>query len=201
MPFDIVQQGRELWTKEQKKRVDKLIKRWNLKMFSYPAMQSYLVGEDENLAVVSEYAVGKGLIPIVRDVIKGDRCLADLDGQKLYQPPMPWNLWLVGSRKDDSHWSMNGQVIPSESWEVGDVEFYAPLYDYSRQDVIDGLTERGIDADEVGDEENTGNLLACTNCLNGTGTTWCPKDEKEIPVIRWSRSGNLAMFRNRFQVL
>jgi len=194
---DIVQQGREWWTKEQKKWVDKLIHKWNLKVFSYPPIQSYLIGQDSDISIVSEYAVGRGRIPIITDVVQGDNCLADIAGQHLYQSPILWDMFLVGSRKDDTHWAKE-TVVPNETWQIADVEFYAPLYNYTRQDVIDGLKERGLDATEVPDELNTGNYLGCTNCLKGTEDVWCPKDSRMIPVIQWNAGENLKLFQQTY---
>ena len=194
-PFDIVQ-IRDFWTKEQLKRADSLIKKWNLQVFSYPAAAVSLIGQGDDLTAVFEYAVGTARIPMLRDVIKGERCIAELQGMTMQMPPMDWNLFLVGSRRDDKHYAMD-KVIPSESWQIGGVEFYAPLFEMTRAEVIAELKMRGLDADEVDEQVDGGNLALCSNCLNGVDA-FCPKENKVIPPVDWSRERNLENFREAY---
>lgn len=111
--------------------------------------------------------------------------------------PLDVDLGIVGTRKDDYHPFM-GQPVKTQEFEVGGMQFICPLWDYTREDVKRELEARGIDASEVEDEADSGNLAMCTTCLNGTGKVWCPKDEKEIDSIVWDRQANLKAFREAY---
>jgi hypothetical protein len=196
LDFYIVQM-RDFWTKEQKKKSDDLIKEWNLKVFSYSPANVYFIGNDSELTTVFEYAVGGTRIPVLRDVIDGTRCIADLDGLRLHSSPMKWDLNIIGSRKDDSHYAFDGQVIPSKRWQHGDTEFYAPLFDRTRDEVIAMSNAYGLDTTEVDETEDTGNISLCTNCLQGH-EAYCPKENTMIPPIEWDRTENLQQFQRMY---
>ena len=195
--FDIVQQ-RQFWTREQKKRADDLIKKWNLKVFSYAPSGVSFIGNENEISVVQTFVTNDVQFPMLSDVVEGTRCIADLDGLRLNKSPMEWDLVIVGSRADDRHYAFEGQVIPSEMWTVGKTTFYAPLFEKSREWVKAELTLRGLDADEVSDTENTGNISLCSNCLNGTEDVWCPRENAMIPPVQWDRTLNLINFRQAY---
>jgi len=195
IPVDIVTFGREFWTKEQKYQADSLIKEWGLKVFSYPPRQTSFIGDGKEISLVREYSFIGAMIPLVSDVIDGTRCIADLDAHKAYAPPFQWDLVLTGSRKDDSHYAFS-EVIPAETWKIGETTFYAPLYDWTRDEVKAELSRRGMDADEVDEREDTGNVSLCHLCLDTTKeTVFCPKEHTTIPTVKWSPNTNLAAFR------
>lgn len=193
--FDIVQ-IRDFWTKTQLKRADKLITEWNLKVFSYPPANVSFIGKGSEISTVWEYAVRGARIPLIRDVIEGDTCIADLEGMRAYHPPMDWDTYIVGSRGDDEHYAMDA-VIPAKEWMVGESKFIAPLFDKSREWVKEQLIIRGIDASEVSEEEDTGNISLCTKCLNGV-EVFCPKEGRMIEAIDWDGERNLQMFRRAY---
>lgn len=193
--FDIVQ-IRDFWTKTQLKRADKLITKWNLKIFSYPPANVSFIGKGSEISTVWEYAVKGARIPLIRDVIEGDTCIADLEGMRAYHPPMDWDTYIVGSRGDDEHYAMDA-VIPAKEWMVGESKFIAPLFDKSREWVKEQLIIRGIDASEVSEEEDTGNISLCTKCLNGV-EVFCPLDKKVIPPVQWDAETNLRLFQESY---
>lgn len=192
-PFDIVQ-IRDFWTREQKKKIDNLIKDWKLKVFSFPPMNMYFIGQGNEISFVSEFGLGDGRLPILADVIEGNRCIADLAAQTMPMMPLEWDLYILGSRKDDTHYTFSSP-IPSERWQIGGKEFYAPLYSWTREQVIEKSKEYGLDVAEVSEQENTGNLSLCTNCLNGSGEVYCPAEKSFIPAIVWDRGENLRQFQ------
>ncbi len=196
--FDVIQM-RDHWTKGQKKRVDALIKQWDLKLFSYAPMFTNVIGQDDDLALVHEYAVNGGAVPMLMDVVEGEQCLLNaLKGLRRDVPPLDWDLMLIGSRKDDTHWAF-GNVIPSEKWTVGSMQIWAPFYDKDREWVKQELRVRGLDDSEVSEQENTGNVSFCTNCLHDT-EAFCPLENKFIPAIQWDRSKNLAAFQTAYGI-
>lgn len=199
IPVDIVQFGREMWTREQKKRADELIRKWDLKVFGYPPAQFSYIGNGEELSLVREYAFMGATMPMVSDVIEGERCGITLGEYKAYAPPMKWRTVLIGSRKDDTHYAFEGQVIPSDRWIVGETEFYAPFYDKSREWVKAELALRGLPYEEVSDDADSGNIALCTKCLQGV-ETFCPQEQKMIPPIQWSPAQNLAAFQSAYGI-
>lgn len=192
--FDVVQQGREEWTNAQKKRADKLIKEWNLKVFSYPPANISLIGQDDEITTVWEYAVTGGRIPLLRDVVEGERCIADLTTHRMYTSPIEWDMFIVGSRFDDKHYAMQS-MIPSERWMVGEVEFYAPLAQWTREEVLAKSLEYGLDVEKEVDE---GDISLCHNCIKGQGQVFCPKDNKYIDSVVWDRNANLEAFKKAY---
>ena len=190
---------RQFWTKEQAKRVDDLIRDWNLKVYSYPASRVSFIGQDDEISAVFEIAVGDGVAPIVTDLIEGDRCIASLVETQMHTAPFQFDINIVGSRKDDVHYSLK-QVVPAERWQQNGTEFYAPLFDWSRQDVKQELRARGLDDSEASDAENSGNLSVCHNCVKGLGKVYCPKADAEIDSVIWDRSVNLSNFQQLYGV-
>lgn len=191
--FDIIH-IRDFWGKAELKRADALIKKWNLKTFSYPPMSVSFIGNDTELTAVFEYAVTGGAIPMLRDVVDGTRCIAELDGLKMYEPPFVYDTYVVGSRKDDTHWAFENQVVPGERWTVGTANFYAPLYKLTREEVIAKSLEYGLDVEKEADEND---LSICSKCLNGVEVL-CPAEQKMIPPVQWDRRENLARFRESY---
>ena len=191
--FDIVQ-IRDFLTKEQLRRSDELIEKWDLTVFSYPAANVGFVGDGENIATVFEMAVGSTRIPLIRDVIDGTRCIADLN-KTMPMMPINWTHHIIGSRKDDRHWIFENEVIPDKTWTQGEVTFEAPLYDWTRQQVKEGLRARGLDDTEASDETDSGNISLCTKCLHGVDT-FCPVENRMISPISWNPTNNLREFRN-----
>lgn len=199
-PFDIFQ-ARDLWTKEQLRRADDLIKEWDLEVYSYPSATRYFIGKDENLSVIFEYALGTQSFPHIRDVIEGNQCVAELAKIKnVFSPPIVWQNHIIGSRKDDYHWS-TGSPIPSEKFEIGTNKFYAPLYNWSRLDVKNALSELGINSTEVLDEMDSGNLACCSTCLKGKGKVFCPAESREIDSVVWDKNQMTSLFQQKFNFI
>ncbi len=194
--FDIVQ-SRDMWTKEQRKRSDGLIKKWNLKVFSYAPAHISLMGDGDNISAVFEYAIGGTKNLVVKDLVGTSGCYQDLPLRRSPNPPFQWDLHIVGSRKDDRHYSRKGSVIPGETWQTGNSTIYAPLYNFTREDVKRELRARGLDDSEVSEVEDTGNLQACTACLKGK-EVFCPKEGKVIQPVNWQPEINLSNFRQAF---
>ena len=102
--FDIVQM-RDLWTKGQRKKSDDLIKEWKLKVFILPSANKFFIGQGDEITLVDEYPVGNSTIPMLRDVVEGTQCLGDMDKFRAPYAPINWDLHIVGSRKDDTHYA------------------------------------------------------------------------------------------------
>lgn len=187
-PFDILQM-RDFWNKEQKEQADFYIRKWNLKVFSYPSATTSLIGEGDEISAVFEYAIGNSRMPFFKDIVTGTRCIAELQGQHLERSPVEWTHYIIGSKKCDRHYAMDS-LVPSERWKIGNAEMYAPLYEMTDQEVKDALFEYGIKPKKV----DEGNVEFCTKCLHGV-ETYCPLEQKVIPPVQWSPEQNLINFR------
>lgn len=201
IPFSIVQLGREYWTKEQKKFADSVIKEWDLQVFTFPSANVSFLGNGDEITAVFEYAVGGKTIPVLRDVIAGKRCVADLNGLRMFNSPIDFDCYLVGSKKTDTHYAMD-KVIPSQEWKVGCATFVAPLYDWTGAEVLSASLAMDVPLPELKeDATDTGDIHLCTNCLNAIeGEVWCPADEIYIPAQGQHLQLNLSNFRKRFDV-
>jgi 3'-phosphoadenosine 5'-phosphosulfate sulfotransferase (PAPS reductase)/FAD synthetase len=194
---DIVTVGRETWGRKQKERFDALVKEWDLTVLSYPPSRLSFVGDAKEITAVYEYAVGGAAIPLLRDVIEGDKCIAELDGYRMHESPINFDLYLVGSRKADKHWTIE-TVAPKKEWKVGEATFLAPLHDLSREEVQEMLKERGLPWEEVPDDEDSGNISLCDKCLRAIEPVECPKDGTMISPMGVHLENNLKAFRKQF---
>ncbi len=197
---DIVMFGYDLMTKKQKQRIDALIRDWDLKIFSYPPSLRSFIGDGKDISVVFDYAMGGSTVPVIKDVVDGDKCIADLEGMKLHYSPVKWDLALVGTRKDDDHYATRG-IEREREWQVGETTFISPLFDWTRDEVKSALKAFGLPYTEVDDEEDSGNLNLCTKCLKAIEPVECPKDGVMINPMGGNIFGNLTSFRKRFQII
>lgn len=196
--FDIVQ-FRDHWTKEQRKRVDEIVKKFDLTLFSYPPAATNLIGDGDQIAIVQEYVTKGGTVPLIMDVIDGTKCIFQIQGLTMTTMPIDWTLILTGGRKTDTHWAMPTPVL-AERWTIGETEFWAPLYNFTRQDVKRELKIRGLNVDEATDKTDTGNLQCCSLCIQGTEPVLCPLTNEFIPSIQWDREANLKAFHAAYGI-
>ncbi len=201
LQVDVVAVGKETWTKKQRQRVEEVMKYLDITVFSYPPANIGFLGDGTQNSAVFEYAIGGDYVPMIRDVIPGDKCIADLDGMKAFTSPILWDCVLVGSRKADRHYTLEYGVAPNREWKVGQATFLAPLYDMTREEVREALKLRGLPCEEVEDDEDTGNLSICVVCMNAIeGEVFCPEEQAYIPAMGGNLLLNLERFRKRFEV-
>lgn len=185
---------RQFWTKEQAKKADALIKKWNLKVFSFPAASVNFIGQKDEFSAVFEMPIGTGRTPIIMDLIDGDRCLLSLPEMQMPSQPFSFDVHIVGSRHYDKHYSLQN-VVPSERWQANGVEYWAPLFDYSREAVTRELRARGLDDTEADDDTDSNSLKVCHRCIKGTEQVLCPLQGQIIDSVVWDRDYNLSKFR------
>ncbi len=170
-------------------------------MLSYPPSRASFIGDGKQISLVREYAFMGVTMPMVSDLVEGTRCIADLDSHRASAPPFKWDCVIVGSRQDDRHYAFPNQVIPSEMWTIGETTFYAPLYNLTREEVKFELEDRGLDAREVEDIADSGNVALCHLCLDTTkDSVMCPKEHSIIPTVQWSGTANLAAFQSAYGI-
>lgn len=203
LPFGVLRFD-DGWTRRQKKRFEELTGKHNLQVFSYPAIEHFLIADDENISLASRYSVGeKGETKfLVRDLVapspEGEkpRCAFEIKLETAAPGPAPilFEAHIRGSRFDDRHWSVK-KVLPEENTRLGEVCFYAPLATWTREEVIEGLKFFGIDYQEPDEVLDTGNIECCSACLMEE-KPFCPKQQKEIEPVKWDRKLNLEHFRS-----
>lgn len=194
--FTIIQ-FRDGWNKAQRARADKVIMERNLQVFSYPASYLTVMGDDEQKSVVFDMAVGGTTIPVVRDLIDGDGCLAELDGLTMHQAPTEFDKYYVGTRREDRHYTL--PPFEHDTWQVGRATFVAPLFDLTRDEVITLANHYKIDTTPVDETADSNDIHLCHNCLKAVeGEVYCPQAGHAIPAMGGNLQLNLTEFRKRF---
>lgn len=181
---------------EQKKLIDDVVYEQGLRVFSYKPANAYFIGDGEKLAFVEEYGFLDGtLIPFVRDCTGGTKCSFDVMVETRPDVPIGFEVNIFGTRKTDRHWSWGSAALQSRKrLEHGIV--WAPLWAFSRADVIAGLKEYGVKKPKV----DTGSYQHCTACLEGKGEIFCPKTQQIIDPVDWKPTVMLDAFRTKFNV-
>lgn len=197
------------WSRAQKKAIDELILKHNLCVHGYaPAWGAVVVDESgQEMTVVSHYTVGsKGQTAVLfRDLVPGPACSLDVPAETApdTMPLIRFDVHLVGTKRGETHWVMrDGPFLATRRWEIGDVDFAAPLFSWSDAEVVAALRLFGVEWRQPSLAEDTGNIAACYECFKprSGGACWCPKEGKTIPAIAWSPAENLAALRQQLGV-
>lgn len=186
------------WSREQKNLVDAVIMQHDLMVFSYPPTSYLLIGENENISLVANYAVDslRRTVPVIRDVVDGKACAFDLRLEKAYVPfaPAEWDVHIGGSRFDDSHYAVE-KILNEKCWRIGVKKFFEPLAEWTKPEVLEALKMLGVNYEVPPEHLDTGNISACVSCFKAS-KAFCPKVQKEIDGVEWDMQGNLKIFKN-----
>lgn len=128
------------WIPPQAARV---IKEWDLTVFSYAPACRYKVGE----SVVSEYSVGPARFPVIADV--------SADGHSVGQMVTPYfhydyDYTLFGYKAADTHPLITTTF--AREIQLGPTRVIAPLYDMTDDDVLDAIATRAIPYEPYNDD-------------------------------------------------
>lgn len=187
---------------EQLKFSDDLIKKENLKVFVYQPFQRFVVPSGNSVALVEDYSIGSGSLPLVRDVVHDDdHCLIDTaKAPKTDTFPFPFDTAIVGWLEGDKH-EVLADFVFSEEIPIGDSLFFSPLVDYTKEEIREIAEHLNIPLSgfyQTGDERlDTGNFLACSRCFTPNEEVFCPKDKKYIKGMFWEPDAMLNAFRER----
>lgn len=167
-------------------------------VFSYPPVLSLLAEENGEVAWITSYAVDRFGTPalLVKDLVEDpQRCCFDIkvDLSQTAAAQIEFDAHIWGTRREDRHWLAGDNDLASKRWQIGSKQFFAPLYEWTRDEVIEALTI----FEETAPAADTGNVTCCSRCLmkSETGQVFCPKAEKDIPVVEWDREENLKFVR------
>jgi hypothetical protein len=188
------------FTKEQKEQLDEWIVEYEMRVFSYSPANVYLIGNDEEVSLIEEYAMLGGVtMPFIRDCVHDDRrCAVDdvtVDGF-LPVAPIGFSLNLFGVRSEDRHYAVGNVWKTQRSEPVSGFVYLAPLWDWTKAEVLEGLAHYHLQPPKL----DTGDLPVCLNCLKGSGTVFCPKTGTEIPALDWQPKQMLEAFQAKYGV-
>lgn len=199
-PFSIVCFD-HMFSREQRKYIDKIIREHDLRVFSYRPSNAYLIGDGQQVSSVEEYEMlGVGRMPFVKDAVQDDgRCaVTDVKFGPWHEGPatVGFKLNIFGTRKTDRHYATGRAWRKGREWAVGPFRYLAPLWDWTRKDVKTALKEYGAEWPKI----DTGALPMCTRCLlnRGEGQVFCPKTQEMIPAIDWKPQEMLSEFRKKY---
>ena len=204
-PFGILR-FEEGWNRNQQKAVDAITLKHDLQCFTYPAVSNMLVGDGEQISLMSFYAVDGygGQAMLVKDLVHdAKRCAFDinLESAKQKAAPIEYDLHIWGTRSDDRHWIDEGRpLLKTTEWSIGKQRFTAPLAKWHRAEVIEALKIYGVAWQMPLDEMDGGNIMTCFNCLQTTEKTFCPKIGGDINGVKWDGQGNLKTIRKLLEV-
>jgi 3'-phosphoadenosine 5'-phosphosulfate sulfotransferase (PAPS reductase)/FAD synthetase len=155
-----------------------LIREWDLTVLSYEPLNRYFVPWGNDISLVDEMTIGGEIVPLFRDVVESEKC--DVEKLSEVRTEFDWtfDLTLWGYRKEDER----HPVIPTpfnKDFQLGSTRMFAPLYDWSDDDVLRAIKDSGIPF-----QSHTDSIGICGKCL----------DE----LRGWDRRASLEMFTRRF---
>lgn len=185
------------FSRDQKKYLDGLIHKHDLRVFSYRPSNAYLIGNGKTVSAVEEYdLLGVGRMPFVKDVVHDPtRCaVEDVKFGPWHEghAPVGFKLNIFGTRKTDRHYA-TGKAWKQHEWAVGPFHYLAPLWDWTRKEVKAALKDYGAEWPAL----DTGSLPMCLNCLCGKGQVFCPRQQSTIDAIDWDPQAMLAEFQRK----
>lgn len=198
-----IMQFRPDWRKSQKAWVDQQIIEKDLSVISPMPVDRFVVQTGQNIALVDDYLINGQRIPIIRDAVHSDfSCILDISKERCAEVPFPYDLVLTGWKKGETH-AVLGDFELSQSEMVGNAEFYSPLFDLTDEEVFGLCAYLDVALPEYyktdGETGDTGNILACSECLKGADEVICPKLQRTIRGHSWDREKVLEQFQERFK--
>lgn len=187
----------EGWTREQHRMFDNIIRRYRLRVYSYPPQRGVLLRHGRQVSSAMLYAVGKEgeQTVLIRDFVEGEpfRCALELNIE-MAQNPAPaihFPNHICGMKKGELGTLLGRDGVRGEITPIGDTILYAPLYDWTNVEVVEALDLLGEPWLDPPEDLDTGNIVACTECLKGSGRVWCPKKRDDIQSHEWDPTDNL----------
>jgi hypothetical protein len=198
----------EGWTREQRRTVDAVIGKYDLKVYTYLPARAHLFGDGDELTLAAHYAVGRGgeTVPVLRDVVHDEkRCAIDeikIRFDASGATPVFFENHVLGSKRREYHYAFGKrEVVTAPEFALGGARMFSPLFFLSDNHVWKELGKIGVrNPGALPENLDTGNLPACTNCLLGTGEVYCPKTGAPIATVDWDKEKNLEAWREAERV-
>lgn len=185
---------RDAATPETTKYARRLIREWNLNVYSYHPADVYLLADGEHTSLIQEYSFGEHQVPLVIDLEQGEACSLAMFAERTPQLFLPFDLLLTGFKDADDHWLRGGAEMFQAGLRFGRAQVVAPIRHLTDEQVRAALVELNIPYKELDDR-----ISVCTACMTGTeGEVWCPLRRTHISREQWDAEQSLSAFRERF---
>jgi 3'-phosphoadenosine 5'-phosphosulfate sulfotransferase (PAPS reductase)/FAD synthetase len=186
---------------EQWKIIETVIRLWDLQVITFPPSHTYFIPNGDEVSRVDEYSLNGFPLPVIRDFTDGPHCAFEIDQRRLPIFPFEHDVVFVGAKSRDKSFIVN-QPFKREVTSIGPITFVAPLFNWSDEQVEEAAKNLPYSKEWYigGDERfDTGNVVACTNCLKATkNDVYCLKEKGKIHPYDWDRSGMLKGFQEKF---
>lgn len=176
----------------RRKFAESFIADTDLTAYSWEPADRYLLQSNEGMHLVEEFSFGKRRLPLISDIVPGERCAVNLSKERVAFVNYDFDVTLAGSKACDSH-----SLIASTQVEG----IVYPLWNMTDEEVWEAIREMEIPVEEsVYDGREVDSLPLCTRCLSqGEGEVFCPEVKGTIPRFKWQPQAALAAFNTRFQ--
>jgi hypothetical protein len=146
--------------------------------------------------LVEEYSFGDLRLPIVSDVVDGERCVLEIPRDFVTHVAYPFDVTFVGVKDSDEH-----PVLGNGYWQTDGDGCFAPLRTMSDEEVWQAIREMEIPVEEsVYNGSEPDGPSFCTRCLSDQAEVFCPAAGKVIPRFDWNPSAALSAFHQRFRL-
>jgi len=180
---------------------DNIIRRYSLRVYSYAPQRGILLRQGKQVSSALLYAVGNGgeEAVLIRDFVDGEpfRCSLEMNVE-LATNPAPAIYFpnhICGMKKGELKTLLGSDGVQSDIIPIGNAIIHSPLYNWTDVEVVDALEMLGEPWVAPPEELDTGNIVACTKCMQGTETVMCPKLNEEIESQRWQPESNLEILK------
>lgn len=157
--------------------------------YSWGPSNRYVLPNGEGLSLAEEFSFGRRTLPVISDIVPGERCVVNLPKQRVAYVNYDFDVTFAGTKRSDVH--------PLAKAPEG---FIFPLWEMSDAEVWEAIREMEIPIEEsvYNDQEPDGPSL-CTRCLTpGSDEVFCPDAQRMIPRFVWDSNAALAAFNSRF---
>jgi len=162
---------------DNKDFVTKMVAEYDITAFTYRPLKI----EYKQNSIVSYYAVGKNILPVITDVLNFDKCVLDVANKALRPTQIPnfeWDVVITGSKASDVH----PLIDKFDFTSLNNIE--TPLWEWTDEEVYETIAELNIPIDTRGEKYNTGNWNGCIACTTTKEQVWCYKQNKMIAGAR-----------------
>lgn len=139
----------------------RIIREWDLTVFRWEPADMYVLQQADQRTLVHEYAIGNDRLPMLTD-LDGSNGPCAISKFRLYASRiyLPFDTFLVGWKDSDAHWVKGDTPLAEDGFELGGVQFIAPLRHMSDEAVRCAIVDHKIPFEPTPDE-----LTLCTSCI------------------------------------
>lgn len=190
-------------TKAQQRFALRIIRDWDLEVWSWEPSDVYALPNGEGITLVREYAFGKRPLPSLLDVEVGPSCVLDFPTERTASFYPHFDTYLLGTRDEDEHPVLGKGFNPPDGWALGRGKVFSPLRHMTESEVWAAIKELNIPVDEeryFNGGKDPDSFFGCSSCLQAgeTATVYCPKADARIPRHNWNGAQRLKEFRQGF---